>query len=92
MSASTTRKDHPLSMRLPPGDLAVIDRAADLRGRSRTDFVREAAVRAAEEVLVESTVTRMGPESFEAFIAAIAAPGAPVPQMIEVLRRKAPWD
>ncbi len=53
MSVSTTRKDHPLSMRLPAGDLAVIDRAADLRGRSRTDFVREAAVRAAEEVLVE---------------------------------------
>ena len=92
MPSSATRKDHPLSMRFPPGDLAVIDRAADLRGRSRTDFVREAAVRAAEEVLVESTVTRMGPESFEAFMAAIAAPGAPVPEMVELFRRKAPWD
>jgi len=47
MSISAKRKDHPLSMRLPPGDIAVIDRAAGLRGRSRTDFVREAAVRAA---------------------------------------------
>jgi uncharacterized protein (DUF1778 family) len=92
MSASTPRKDHPLSMRLPPGDLAVIDRAADLRGRSRTDFVREAAVRAAEEVLVESTITRMGPESFEAFMAAIATPGTPVPQIVELLSRKAPWE
>jgi len=92
MPRSATRKDHPLSMRLPPGDLAVIDRAADLRGRSRTDFVREAAVRAAEEVLIESTVTRMGPESFEAFAAAIAAPGTPVPQMVELFARKAPWD
>jgi uncharacterized protein (DUF1778 family) len=92
MSASTPRKDHPLSMRLPAGDLAVIDRAADLRGRSRTDFVREAAVRAAEETLLESTVTRMGPESFEAFVAAIAAPGTPVPQMVELFARKAPWD
>jgi uncharacterized protein (DUF1778 family) len=34
-------------MRLPEGDLAIIDRAAGLKGRSRTDFVREAAVRAA---------------------------------------------
>ncbi|MEQ8165996.1 MAG: DUF1778 domain-containing protein, partial [Alphaproteobacteria bacterium] len=42
------RKDHPLSMRLPETDIAIIDRAATLRGRSRTDFVREAAVRAAE--------------------------------------------
>ncbi|WP_237703869.1 type II toxin-antitoxin system TacA family antitoxin [Rhodospirillum rubrum] len=38
-------------MRLPDADLALIDRAATLRGRSRTDFVREAAVRAAEEVV-----------------------------------------
>jgi uncharacterized protein (DUF1778 family) len=42
MTVSSQRKDHPLSMRLPTGDLAVIDRAADLRGRSRTDFVRDA--------------------------------------------------
>jgi hypothetical protein len=31
-------------MRLPESDIAIIDRAANLRGRSRTDFVREAAV------------------------------------------------
>jgi uncharacterized protein (DUF1778 family) len=42
MTATAKRKDHPLSMRLPEGDIAIIDRAADLRGRSRTDFVREA--------------------------------------------------
>jgi uncharacterized protein (DUF1778 family) len=92
MSVSTTRKDHPLSMRLPAGDLAVIDRAADLRGRSRTDFVREAAVRAAEEVLLESTITRMSPEAFEDFTAAIAKAGAPVPEMVELFRRRAPWE
>jgi uncharacterized protein (DUF1778 family) len=92
MSVSATRKDHPLSMRLPTGDLAVIDRAAGLRGRSRTDFVRDVAVRAAEEVLLENTVTRMGPEAFEAFTAAIAGTGAPVPQMVELFSRKAPWE
>jgi len=78
-------------MRFPPGDLAVIDRAADLRGRSRTDFVRAAAVRAAEEVLLESTMTRMTPEAFEEFTAAIAKPGTPVPEMVELFRRRAPW-
>lgn len=35
-------------MSLPDAD--IINRAARMRGRSRTDFVREAAVRAAEEV------------------------------------------
>ena len=92
MTGTAKRKDHPLSMRLPEGDIAIIDRAADLRGRSRTDFVREAAVRAAEEVLMESTLLRMTPEGFEAFVQAISAPATPVPEMVASLRRKAPWD
>ncbi len=92
MAARAQRKDHPLSMRLPDVDIALIDRAAGLRGRSRTDFVREAAVRAAEEVLMASGLVRMSPEAFQAFSDAISAPGEAVPAMVEVLRRPAPWD
>jgi uncharacterized protein (DUF1778 family) len=86
------RKEHPLSMRLPEADIAVIDRAAGLRGRSRTDFVREAAVRAAEAVLLETTVVRMSEKGFAAFMATIAAPAEPVPEMVELFGRKAPWE
>ena len=86
------RKDHPLSMRLLEADIAIIDRAASLRGHSRTDFVREAAVRAAEEVLMERTLIRMSPAGFAAFRAAIEAPAAPVAAMVELLRRPAPWE
>jgi len=82
----------PLSMRLPEQDLAIIDRAADLRGRSRTDFVREAAVRAAEAVLLEHSAIRLDPAQFEAFKAALAAPAVAAPEMVELLRRRAPWD
>lgn len=82
----------PLSMRLPERDLAVIDRAADLRGRSRTDFVREAAVRAAEAVLLEDSIARLDPVAFEAFKAAVDAPPQVVPQMVELFARSAPWS
>ena len=91
MAAAARRKEHPISMRLPEVDVAIIDRAAALKGRSRTDFVREAAVRAAEEVLVESSLTRLSPESFAAFEVAIATPGHVVPELVEALRRPAPW-
>lgn len=91
-SVSRKKKEHPLSMRLPATDIAIIDRAADLRGRSRTDFVREAAVRAAEEVLMESTPIRMSPKGFDAFMAAIAVPAKAVPELVAVLKRKAPWE
>ncbi len=92
MPVTANRKDHPLSMRLPDADLALIDRAANLRGRSRTDFVREAAVRAAEDVLMETGLIRMSQEGFAAFMAILSTPAEPVPAMVEVLRRPAPWD
>ena len=50
MATQADRKEHPISMRLPEADIAMIDRAAGLRGRSRTGFVRDAAVRSAEDV------------------------------------------
>ena len=88
----TRRKEHPLSMRLPDADIAIIDRAAGMRGRSRTDFVREAAVRAAEEVLMENTLFRLSPSGFNAFIKALAEPAKAVPEIVELLKRPAPWE
>ncbi len=92
MAHAAGRKEHPISMRLPEADIAMIDRAAGLRGRSRTDFVRDAAVRAAEDVLMENRLIRMSPEGFDAFMAAVSGPTMPVPEMVEVARRAAPWE
>lgn len=86
------RKNYPLSMRFPESDLSVIDRAAAQRGRSRTDFIREAAVRAAEEVLLEPTLIRMSPEAFKEFLEILDRPPQVVPDMVRILKRKAPWE
>ena len=59
MTGSTIQNEHALTMRMPEADIAMIDRAANLRGRSVSDFVRDAAVRAAEEVIMESAAVRM---------------------------------
>lgn len=92
MARATLRKDHPLSMRIPDGDIAIIDRAATLRGRSRTEFVRDAAVRTAEEVIMENTIIRMSSAGFDAFVEMLNRPAQPAPEMVELLRRPAPWD
>lgn len=92
MARAVDRKEHPLSMRLPETDIAIIDRAAALRGRSRTEFMRDAAVRAAEDVLMETTPIRMSSSGFEAFVAALAGPATPVPEMVDLFARSAPWD
>lgn len=92
MATNAERKGHPISMRLPEADIAMIDRAAGLRGRSRTDFVREAAVRAAEDVLMENRLIRMSPEGFAEFMAVLSGPEAPVPEIVELAKRPAPWE
>ncbi len=92
MTRAVQRKDHPLSMRLPDADLAIIDRAAHLRGRSRTEFMRDAAVRTAEEIIMENTLIRMTPNGFDTFVSALDAPAKPVAAMVEILKRPAPWE
>ena len=77
-------------MRLPEADIAKIDRAAMLRGRSHTDFVREAAVRAAEEVLMENRLTRMSPDGFTDFLAALSAPSVPVTGIVVLATPSSP--
>lgn len=92
MPRTARRKEHPLSMRLPEADIAVIDRAATLRGRSRTDFVRDAAVRAAEDVLMETRPIRMSAAGFKAFMQALSEPAKPAQEIVELFQRAAPWE
>ncbi|AZO34607.1 DUF1778 domain-containing protein [Mesorhizobium sp. M2A.F.Ca.ET.037.01.1.1] len=92
MAAPIERKEYRILMRLPEADAAMIDRAAGLRGRSRADFVRDAAVRAAEDVLMDNRLVRMSPEGFAAFMEVLSAAAAPFPDMVELAKRPAPWE
>jgi uncharacterized protein (DUF1778 family) len=91
MSRRAKALNRPLSMRLSESDMAVIDRAAMRCERSRSDFVRVAAVQAAEEVMGGSRI-RMSAGGFDAFMAAVSGPRVAAPEMVEVFRRSAPWD
>jgi uncharacterized protein (DUF1778 family) len=85
-------KEYPLSLRLPKADVALIDRAASIKGSSRTEFMRDAAVREAEATVLDNVLIRMSPEGFAAFVEALDAPAKVIPEMLEVLRRKSPWE
>ncbi len=81
-----------LNLRIKPEMRGMIDRAAKLLGKSRTDFVLDAARRAAEEALLDRTVIRVDPETYAEFVALLDAP----PQANAALRRTmqtaAPWE
>ena len=57
---AASRRDT-LNLRIKPEERGLIDRAATLTGKNRTDFVLEAARRAAEEALLDRTVFTVEP-------------------------------
>lgn len=92
MLSDSERRKQAISIRLSKRDIATIDRAAALRGRSRTDFVRDAAICEAETVLVENQLIGMNADGFAHFTAQLAGPAEPVPEIVELLNCPAPWD
>jgi uncharacterized protein (DUF1778 family) len=92
MASTTERKRSAISMRMPEREIALIDRAAALCGRSRTDFMREAAARSAEEVLMEGRIARMSAAGFAEFLAVLSENAKAVPEIVSVASRPAPWE
>lgn len=83
---------HTIALSVPEAELALIDRAASLRGQSRADFMRKAAARAAQSDMPEQRVFPLSEDSFAGFLDVLAQPGKVIPGFAELLRRTAPWD
>lgn len=88
----TQPKDHPLSLRLPQADLALIDRAARIKGSSRTQFVRDASVREAEMTVMENMLVPMSEAGFKSFVDAIEAPAQVNGKLLKTLQRPSKWN
>ena len=68
----------------------LIDQAARSQGRSRSDFIIEAARRAAEEALLDRTVFRVDRATYDRFLAALDA--GPEPEGARrLLNAPQPW-
>ncbi len=86
-----TKRDT-LNLRIKPELRGLIDRAAALLGKNRTDFVLEAARHAAENALLDRTVFAVSPEAYAGFLARLDAPPRPNPRLRRSLQTPAPWE
>jgi uncharacterized protein (DUF1778 family) len=86
----TTRDS--LNLRIKPELRGLIDRAAELAGKNRTDFVLEAARRAAEDALLDRTVFSVSPKAYAEFLKRLDAPPQPNERLRRTMRTSAPWD
>jgi uncharacterized protein (DUF1778 family) len=81
-----------LSIRIKAEERGLIDRAAQALGKTRTDFMLEAARRAAEDALLERTVIAASPAAYAEFLARLEATPQPNERLRRSLTNKAPWD
>ena len=96
MPVTTTRRKQPrrdtLNLRIKPDDRGLIDRAAALTGKTKTDFVLEAARRAAVDALTERTLFVVDEKVYAKFLAALDAPPRPNEKLARTMQTPAPWD
>ena len=66
---SQSRKRLSLNLRIRPEERGLIDRAAKALGKNRTDFMLDAARRAAQEALLDRTIFTVSPKVYAEFLA-----------------------
>ena len=87
-----TKARSTLNLRIKPEERALIDIAAKVRGKNRTDFILEAARSAAEETLLERTIFWASPEAYAEFLALLDAPLQPNARLLKTMQTPAPWE
>jgi uncharacterized protein (DUF1778 family) len=81
-----------VNLRVRTDTRALIDRAAQALGRSRSDFMIEAARRAAEEAILDQTVITTDPESYNRFLAQLDRPPQTNEKLRKLMQTPAPWE
>jgi uncharacterized protein (DUF1778 family) len=91
-SAPSKTKRETLNLRIRPEVRTLIDHAAELAGKNRTDFVLDAARKAAQETLLDQTRIQVTPRAYASFVARLDAPPQPNDRLRKSLRNPAVWE
>jgi len=85
-------KRETLNIRIKPEERSLIDRAAKVRGKNRTEFVLEAARFAAEEVLCTQALITTTLEAYTLFLERLDMTPQPNKRLRKTMRTPAPWE
>ncbi len=91
MAQSATR-EAAINLRALVSQRSLIDKAASALGKNRSDFMLEAACRAAENVLLDQRLFQLDAKTYRAFAKALNAPVKDNPELRRLLTASAPWE
>ena len=96
MSGPTTksreRRDAAINLRVSRSQRALIDRAAEVLGKNRSDFLLDAACREADAVLMDRRFFVLSDEDYDRFCKALDRPPSENPKLRRLMTTKAPWE
>ena len=92
MEHAQTKGTVSINIRAKARQRDLIDQAAEKLGRSRSDFMLEAACRKAEDILLDQAFFAVDAGAFAKFQALVDRPLPPTDRLRRLLKTKAPWD
>ena len=92
MKHAHARESVSINIRAKVRQRDLIDQAAERLGRSRSDFMLEAACRQAEDVLLDQAFFTVDTTTFEKINELLNRPLPPTDKLRRLLKTKAPWD
>ncbi len=81
-----------INIRVAPEMLGLIDRAARVRGKTRTDFILDTMRRACEDVMLDQRLFLLDEGQWSAFTNALDAPLEDNARLSALLGRKPAWE
>ena len=90
--SSTDDAKGSINLRIETHTRQLIDEAAAILGKTRTEFMIESARRQAIDVLLDQRLFVLDPRRYDAFVHALDNPPAPGPKLRSLLRRGPAWQ
>jgi uncharacterized protein (DUF1778 family) len=90
--AQTYNREAPINIRARVTQRNLIDKAAAMLNKNRSDFMLEVACREAENVLLDRRLFLVDAEAYQEFETLLNAPVNDNPALQALLSGKAPWE
>lgn len=92
VTTSEPNELHAVNLRVRSEIRSLIDQAARMVGRTRSDFMIEASRKAAEDAILDQTVISVDREKFDRFVVMLDRPPEANEKLRKMLRALAPWE
>lgn len=87
-----TRKIQTIQMRAKESERLIIDRAAEVLGKNRSEFIIESSLNEAKKVLLDQTTFQLTESAWRALNKILDAPATKNRKLENLMKQAAPWE